>query len=393
LAKEKLNSNEVTNEYDPDNEIFKFIFTGYKPIYVKVPIDEAKSLDNNFNKIKYKNLQFTLVDNEFQIIHLEIFNPQNSKSYKFDSDETVSFSSTQLALNFEDIDIKIPESKEVVNKPNEAVNTVRIGKSDVDLNIPKTKEIKTNTYALIIGNEDYTKYQSDLGSESDVQFANSDAKVFAKYVEQTLGVPKDNIVLLTDAISSVMKREVEKLSKLAKYSKGKAELLFYYAGHGFPDEKTKESYIMPVDISGAYVSDGIKLDDLYSKLTEYPVCRVTVFIDACFSGGGRNSGLLATRGVKIVPKSTEVNGNMVVFTASTGQQSSLPYNKKQHGMFTYFLLKKLQETNGDVTYSVLSDYLLNQVQLNAIKVNSKDQNPQTLISTKVKGSWENWKIK
>jgi len=74
-----------------------------------------------------------------------------------------------------------------------------------------------------------------------------------------------------------MKREIEKLAKLSDYSNGQAELIFYYAGHGFPDENTKESYIMPVDISGQDVRSGIKLSNLYEKLTEFPSKRVTVF--------------------------------------------------------------------------------------------------------------------
>ncbi len=190
-----------------------------------------------------------------------------------------------------------------------------------------------------------------------------------------------------------MNREIEKLSRLAFYSNGKAELIFYYAGHGFPDEKTKESYIMPVDISGSDVTSGIKLSYLYKKLTENPVKSATVFLVACFSGGGRNQGLLAARGVRIQPKENLVQGNLVVFSASTGEQSSLPYKEKQHGMFTYFLLKKLQESKGNVTYDELSNYIKTEVQLNSVKINSKDQNPQTLTSPSLSDEWKMWNLK
>jgi len=262
--------------------------------------------------------------------------------------------------------------------------------SDVDINIPVISNKNVHRYALIFGNEDYNKYQTDLGSEANVLYARNDAGIFAKYCENTLGVPKENIVLLKDAISSQMLKEIEKLSKLAFYSKGQAEIIFYYAGHGFPDERTKESYLMPVDISGADVTMGIKLNDLYQKLTENPTKKVTIFLDACFSGGGREQGLLAARAVKVKPRENTVKGNMVVFSASTGDQSSLPYKEKQHGMFTYFLLKKLQETSGNVTYEELGNYIKDNVQLNSIKINSKDQNPQILISPNIKEQWKNW---
>jgi len=273
---------------------------------------------------------------------------------------------------------------------NEKVSASMV--SDVDIGIPKTDKVFENRYALIIGNEDYTKFQTDLNSEVNVEFANRDATTFATYCENVLGIPKKNIVLLVDAISSQMKREIEKLAKLSDYSNGQAELIFYYAGHGFPDETTKESYIMPVDISGQDVRSGIKLSDLYEKLTEFPSKRVTVFLDACFSGGGRNQGLLAARGVKIKPKENKINGNIVIFSATSEDQSSLPYKEKGHGMFTYFLLKKLQETKGNVNYYELNEYIRNKVQLNSVKINSKDQNPNFILSPDVQSVWKEWQI-
>ncbi|MFH0896102.1 MAG: caspase family protein [Bacteroidota bacterium] len=265
--------------------------------------------------------------------------------------------------------------------------------SDVDKNIPEFTEKNQNRYALIIGNEDYSSYQNNLNSEANVEFARNDARIFSEYCEKTLGVPKENITLLTDAISTKMKSEIERFAKFAQYSSGNAELIFYYAGHGFPDEQSKDSYIMPVDISGASVNDGIRLTDLYTKLTQYPTKHVCVFLDACFSGGGRNQGLLAARAVKIKPKENTVGGNLIVFSASSGDQVSLPYKDKQHGMFTYFLLKKIQESKGDISMLELTSFVKQQVEINSVKINYKDQNPVISISPEVLSSWQNWKLK
>ncbi len=48
---------------------------------------------------------------------------------------------------------------------------------------------------------------------------------------------------------------------------GKAEFILFYSGHGLPDEKNKEPYLIPVDISGSNIEGGIKLQDLYLNLT------------------------------------------------------------------------------------------------------------------------------
>ncbi|HEY9123821.1 MAG TPA: caspase family protein, partial [Bacteroidales bacterium] len=159
------------------------------------------------------------------------------------------------------------------------------------------------------------------------------------------------------------------------------------------DEVTKEPYLMPVDVSGKNAADGIKLKDMYDKLTEFPSKRITVFIDACFSGGARNQGLLAARGVKVKAKEAVNNGNIIVFSASSGEQSSLPYKAKEHGFFTYFLLKKLKETQGNVNYSELSAYLKKNVSLQSVLLNDKEQTPQVNVSQSMIDAWGNISIK
>ena len=233
---------------------------------------------------------------------------------------------------------------------------------------------------MIIGNEDYSSYQPGLNTEANVEFARNDANVFKLYCEKTLGIPQGNITYITDATAGKMKQGIDKMNKLIKNTDGKSEVFFYYAGHGLPDEKTKEAYIIPVDVSGTDLQNGIKLGYIYQTLTEFPSQRVTVFLDACFSGGARNQGLVAARTIKLTPQSDYLKGNMLVITASSGEQSSLPYKEKQHGMFTYYLLKELQETKGDVSYSDLYSYIKQNVSLESVNTNNKEQNPQVNVS-------------
>jgi hypothetical protein len=268
--------------------------------------------------------------------------------------------------------------------------------SDIDKNIPELScepDTSIKKYALIIGNENYSKYQTGLNTESNVDFAINDANTFTKYLEKTLCLPKEHIITVVDANSSTMKREIQKLVRLIQYSEGKAEVIFYYAGHGFPDEQTKESYLVPVDVNASSLTDGISLSKLYNDLTQHPSQKVTVFLDACFTGGGRNAGLLAARGIKIKPKTETVKGNLVVFSASSGDQSSLPNKEKQHGMFSYFLMKKIQESKGEVNYEELANYIRKEVQLNSVLLNGKDQNPDVLISPELIPNWTKLKLK
>ncbi|MDA3867739.1 MAG: caspase family protein [Salinivirgaceae bacterium] len=265
-------------------------------------------------------------------------------------------------------------------------------KSTVDINVPSSPKKYTNRFALIIGNEDYSSFQLDLNAEVNVAHARNDASAFKIYAQQTLGIPEEHIIFLLDGTTGQMSQAITKMNLLIKNTNGQADVFVYYAGHGFPDEVTQIPYLMPVDVSGKNPQSGIKLKDFYHKLTEYPAQRVTVFIDACFSGGARNQGLLAARGVKIKPREDQLKGSLVSFTASSGTQSSLPLDREQHGLFTYYLLKKLQETGGQVSYDELSNYLKQKVSLQSVLLNDKEQTPKTNISPGLQGKWESWML-
>jgi WD40 repeat protein len=287
--------------------------------------------------------------------------------------------------------------KEIITNVTAEVKEKPIIKEEVrpEATITGSSKAKLNPYrfALIIGNEDYSTYQTGLEKESNVAFAINDATAFKELAQNSLGVPADNIIFLTNARAIEMDDAVRKLSPIIRALNGKAELFFYYAGHGFPDEKTKEPYLIPVDVSGTNLRFAISLKELYLQLTEHPSTRITIFLDACFSGGAREQGLVAARAVRVRPKEDRLKGNLVVFTASSGNESAHPYKEKKHGIFTYHLIEKMKETGGDITYKELSDYLSMQVGVRSVMVNNMPQTPQTNVSYDVESVWMNWKLK
>jgi hypothetical protein len=265
--------------------------------------------------------------------------------------------------------------------------------SDIDKNVPVSGKKYSNRFALIVGNEDYHSFQTTMSSEINVDFAERDAELFRKYALKTLGIPEENILFKLNAGHIEMKRMFDKINLILKHSGGNAEVFVYYSGHGFPDLATKTPYLIPVDVSATDLQYGLKLEDIYRSLAEYPSKRVTVFLDACFSGGGRNIGLLAARGIKVKPRTETVRGNLVVFCASSEDQSALPFKEEKHGLFTYYLLKKIKETKGDVTYSELSEYICRNVPIKSIMVNNLEQTPQVNYSQSLGDKWKYWIIK
>ena len=339
---------------------------------------------------KYETITYTyFVNSEFTDEDLIFTINTDEKNGKFGFSESKSFSinkqlkesgfiRTVAQLNQKDKDIVIEDIPDFV--------------VDVDTDIPVGVDSKPYTYALVIGNEDYETRQQTLEKEVNVPFALNDARVFSNYLNQTFGIPKENINLLTNATGNQISQAVDRLSKLAKHSLGKAEIIFYYAGHGLPHQQTREPYLIPVDVSGSNIEYGIKLNEVYEKLSEYPSSRVLVFLDACFSGGARNKPLIASRGIKVIPRKEYLKGNTLVFASSSGNQVSSAWQEKQHGLFTYFLLKKIKETEGKISFQELSEYLQEKIPLKAITINKPEQVPMVNSSLEIKDIWREWKL-
>ncbi len=257
--------------------------------------------------------------------------------------------------------------------------------SDIDKDIPINSSINEKTFAVIIGNEDYD-------NEITVKYAKNDAMIFYSYATKTLGLPKEQVHIVYNASYGKILKELSWLNNITKAYTGEAKIILYYAGHGMPDEKTKDAYILPVDGDASQTITAISLERLYASLTEHPTQQVTVFLDACFSGAAREGMLASGRGVTVVPNHKKTKGNLVVFTAVSGDQTAHPYESKYHGLFSYYLMKKIQSTNGEVTFGELNEYLKKEVYRKSV-INGEEQSPQVNTSSDLQDSWKNWKLK
>ena len=388
-------SNIEIGEYDSENETFLFKWPLVGDFVMKVPISEAKKVKELYLaklNIKFLNPKFVLINNKFVLTHIDLKVFDLNAKFSYDISNKYNYTQTKIDYNFSAIEVDIPNQSLTQNNNIKQTNTISVGKADVDVNIPVNPYKNKNKYALVVGNEDYSSKQKTLSNEVDVEFARNDANSFKNYLVKALGFENDHVTLLKDATSGEMYRELEKLVSLAKLD-SKSEIVFYYAGHGLPDND-KNPYLMPVDVSSINLKqNGIALKKLYFKLASSNASKITVFLDACFSGGGRDQGLLAARGVKIKPKEEVFIGNMLVFASSSGEEKSLPYEEKKHGMFTYFLLKKLKETNGNVSCGEISDYLRKEVSRKSLIEKNIQQTPHTNVSRTIDSNWKSWKLK
>ncbi len=288
----------------------------------------------------------------------------------------------QTPVNYAQQKTTVPSATQTPSAPVKKMTA-----SLVDKNIPVVNQVERNTFAVVIGNEKYK-------NEENVPYAENDANVFREYLHKTLGVPEKQIKYVENAGLNDLRIAVRWLKQAMEVCNGQGKAIFYYAGHGIPDEADKTAYLLPTDGIGSDVESAYSLQRLYEELSKMPASRTMVFLDACFSGSKREGGMMASaRGVAIKVKPTTPQGNMVVFTAAQSDETAYPLKEQQHGMFTYYLLKMLQNTKGNVTLGELSDYLTTEVKRESFVENNKIQTPSVKVSTALQSSWRSLKLK
>ena len=371
--------------YDSENEVFLLYEPTFGNMIVSVPITEARAFKQNWASAQITPKYF--IENDvLGLASLDIYFPSLEKHYSYSNKASLRYELAQVDYNFEEIEIPVSNTETPKGQQTIGTKKVTTNKSAVDLQIPTTKSSNDNTFVVIIANEDYK-------TVAPVPFALNDGRILAKYCQRTLGIPASNIKVHENATYNDIRLAIAWLKNVCDKYEGEASVLFYYAGHGIPDASDKSAYLLPVDGDGRYVATGYKLDELYQKLGAMPAKSITVLLDACFSGANRDGKMLASeRGVALRSKSGVPQGNMVVFSAAQGDETALPNEEEGHGMFTYFLLKKLQDTKGDVNLQDLSQYVIREVGRKSA-VTNKPQTPSITPSSSLGTSWQKWTLK
>ncbi len=235
---------------------------------------------------------------------------------------------------------------------------------------------RPDDFGIVVGVE---KYAEGLPL---AEFADNDAKAFRAHL-LALGVPARHIVYLSDekAARSELVKNVERW--LPKNVKPDSRVYFYFSGHGAPDSRTGDAYLVGFDGDPSDLADtAYPLSRLYAKLSRLKAHKVIALLDSCFSGaGGRSIIAEGTRPLvnKIKEGVIPQNGKLIVLTASKASQTSGVLKDKRHGTFTYYLLKGLNgkalNPQDHVTVDSLYSYLAPKVE-DAAHLDSRDQDPQ-----------------
>ncbi|MCX5790218.1 MAG: caspase family protein [Elusimicrobia bacterium] len=243
--------------------------------------------------------------------------------------------------------------------------------SDVDKPSYKLAE-RPGDYAIVVG----------IGKYSDIpeaMFAERDAEAVRDHLIAE-GFPSRNVVFLSGERAGY--KGIEKFVEtwLPKNVGQDGRVFFYFSGHGAPDPKTGQAYLIPYDGDPNYLENtGYPLGRLYAKLSALKAKEVIVALDSCFSGaGGRSVMAKGARPLVTKVDAMPAQKNLTVFAAASADQITSTLDDQGHGTFTYYFLKGLggnaKDASGRVTAQALYDYLKPKVQ-DAARRQNREQEP------------------
>lgn len=386
--------------YDPDNET-ALINYNLGNMVVNIPIDKAPVVANNWGFLKLANPKYDVSNDSIVLDELTFNLADAGISFTYSRSEQNRFQRNEYIVDnvlgengLEDILGGGNNNQKNHGGSVVSTSTTRIGgnkKSDIDIGIPvladSLRESGKYTFVLIINNEDY-----ELAD--NVHYAIADGTTFREYCEKMFGIQGKNITHLRNAPYLRMKRGIELfVNKLREYG-SQARGIVYYSGHGVPNYATQEAHILAIDGSPTSFEGAYQMKELYNQLATTGASRIDVFLDCCFSGKTKSgNAIFQGRATAIKPRDNVLNGNLTVFSACSSSETAFHYADEGHGLFTYFLLKKLKETAGDVTMGELFDFVHQNVRRTSLHNNDVYQTPNVQSSESMRLEWKTMKMR
>ena len=269
----------------------------------------------------------------------------------------------------DEISVNYKTDKPTENKPVQNNNSVVIDAVD-----------KTATmYLVVIG---INKYQNEKLS---LNYALADATAFKDEIEKDAKTVLGNVKTFFVTDNTADKKGItDALTEVQKNAKPQDLFVFYYAGHGYISDKTKEFYLVPTDVADiknvdeVLLQKGISAKMLQTYAIDIQAQKQIFILDACQSAGAFEALLTADanqqKSLAVVSRSTGTHW----MAASGSKQYAQEFATLKHGAFTYVLLQALQgqaAANKMITVNGLKTFMQVQVPELMKKYNSAPQYP------------------
>ncbi len=214
---------------------------------------------------------------------------------------------------------------------------------DINSFYPVTTRGLIDAVVVVIGVEDYVNLPK-------AKHALNDARIFYNYMTKVLDIKRSNAILLTNqnATASAIKNIFHSGGRLENISYTKVNnIIVYFSGLGVSDDDDSEPYILPynADINNLKQT-AVSVSEILKYVRSLQPLSAMFFFETSFAGVDRAGNAFTGSGgtmwsIPSLPSVTESNISMMY--ASAGEQPAPVTDDSNHGLFTHFLLKTLQE--------------------------------------------------
>lgn len=259
--------------------------------------------------------------------------------------------------------------------------------------------VRAKHYAIVVGIDGYP---ADVGR---LRFCGRDAKALAEVLRTCCGVPKENIVVLTDdqadvnlrpSVTSIM-TALENVREAGR-GEGVERVYFMFSGHGYA--MGRENYLLMPSVTARDLASprvaarvlpkkSVAISELKEALLDTGAKQILVFLDACRDelragravGVGRNISVIMNENFDRL----QLPEGLVIIRATRAGRTSQESDSLRHGLFTYVLLQALrgggdQNQDGRVTLDELVAFLEGEMPKVARQKNLAPQRPALSIS-------------
>ncbi|OCL95758.1 caspase family protein [Aliarcobacter thereius] len=321
-------------------------------ISFKIDPNSAKKLFENPNMSNHSIIFSFNASGELYVKEINIFGGVFSTYSATLTDKSFKPEVVKVALSDKKLE-SIPQNPNLIDRyETKIIEFKGDRKDDLASMVAKMKQapIDNKKWLFVFAVENYDETDSVL-------YAKNSAEIFTQAMQKRLGISQRNSYVYIDSKATTTALN-DHLDRFLKNVKQGDSVYFYYSGHGIPDPKSGEAYLLPKDKIVDYVTkeDNLKARNIYYKLSNSNASQVVAFVDSCFSGKTDNianykgvaAGLFRT-------KKIDFNQNkMTVLTAGTNNQFSNAHPQKPHRLFSYYLVETMAKEDKldlDLLYS------------------------------------------
>jgi WD40 repeat protein len=240
---------------------------------------------------------------------------------------------------------------------------------------PESFVVKPKLYLLAVG---VSKYQNP---KYNLIFADKDARDFANVMLGQKGLLYRDVVVKVLTNEQATKDEIlDGLDWIRKETTSNDMAMVFFAGHGVNDQNNYY-YFCPTNIDPEkLLRTGLAFSDIKNTVSAI-AGKALFFVDTCHSGN--SLGLAGRRGTLdiniVINELSSAQNGVVVFSASTGSESSYERAEWNNGAFSKALIEGLNGAadiagKGRITYTMLHLYISERV-----KELTKGQQHPTMI--------------